>query len=207
VPVTAAGIGLPGFLERPRHGPTVFSQGPAAHDDALADRAAGFRAVPDQVIVDGIDVVVREGRPGDLRQRVPQLQRRKVPATGPVVVVGLSIGGLTASIRQPVAALVMADDPETGREHGMRASHSRRSVSSELRKLPRVRSKDRRPANASPPWSRQNFHAPSPLSRRCHNRISRKNAKCAAPHNVIIVHPGMKLRHVRVFRNSPRKQR
>ena len=39
-------------------------------DDPLADRIAGLGVVQDQVVVERAKIVVAEGRPGDLGQRV-----------------------------------------------------------------------------------------------------------------------------------------
>src|SRR5271165_2101911 len=44
VAITAGGVGLPDFDQSMRHGPAIFVQHAAAHDDAFAQRLAGMLA-------------------------------------------------------------------------------------------------------------------------------------------------------------------
>ena len=73
VPIATAGIGLPDLNQRVRNGARVFVQNPAMQDDALANRAgSGLGVVLQQVVVDRVDVIMAEHRPGDFADRILQ---------------------------------------------------------------------------------------------------------------------------------------
>ncbi len=82
VAVAARGVGLPDLDQRVGHRPAVFVEHAAVDDDALAHRHAAVLEVHRQVVVERAEVVMAEGRAGDLGRGLLQGQKRCARGAG-----------------------------------------------------------------------------------------------------------------------------
>src|SRR5581483_12465059 len=72
--ISAGGVTLPDLDHGVGHGPAILVEHAAMDDDALAERLA--RALPGEVVLQRVEALAGEQRPGDLRQRLRQRDRR-----------------------------------------------------------------------------------------------------------------------------------